>query len=487
MFCGCANARGGESPNSCICEICMAHPGTLPAPNATAIAWAVKTALALHGTITPESIFERKHYFYPDLPKGYQISQHQHPIATGGFIRYDCACKTKDKKNCEQCTIQIERLQLEEDTAKLIHTKDGSTLIDFNRAGTPLLEIISAPDIRHPADARSYLQELKETVKAIGVSDADMEKGQLRCDANISIRRAGDTHLNTKIEVKNLNSFRAVERALEYEAKRLSALMEEGKYPMVQETRGWDDAKGMTTLQRVKEQAEDYRYFPDPDIPPLLFTPDYINEMRSKIPELPHEKRKRFIFQYNFDYQEAFDLVADPILADYSEQVLSELVAWLSSMPGEGTEEEILQKHGRTLARLVYGWLTSKLGGILTERNESYAELKITPEDFAEFLTLIFTRTISSTIAQDLLVQMAATGHDPHELLEASGGGQVQDISVIAQEAQNAINANPHVVEEYRKGKEGVIMYLVGQVMKAMKGKADPQLVQQYLRERLHD
>jgi len=242
----------------------------------------------------------------------------------------------------------------------------------------------------------------------------------------------------------------------------------------------------MTVLQRVKEQAEDYRYFPDPDLPPLLFTQDYIKNLQSKIPELPHEKRKRFISQYNFDYQEAFGLVADSVLADYAEHVISELVAWLSSTPGEGTEEEILQKHGRTLARLVYGWLTSKLGGILAGRNESYAELKVTPEDFAEFLTLIFTRTISSTIAQELLVQMAATGHDPHELLDALGGGQVQDASVIAQEAQNAINANPHVVAEYKKGKEGAIMYLVGQVMKAMKGKADPQLVQQLLRERLH-
>ena len=483
MFCGCKNADDTDAPNTCVCEVCLAHPGTLPVPNGTAIEWAVKTALALSCKINSDSLFERKHYFYPDLPKGYQISQHTQPIAVDGQLSFDCACANRD--HCAHCVIGIERLQLEEDTAKLTHTPDGSTLIDFNRAGTPLLEIVSTPSLRTPADAKLYLQELREIVRALGVSDAEMEKGQLRCDANISVRKQGDKTLNTKIEVKNLNSFRAVERALSYEEQRLSDLFTQGAYPVLQETRGWDDATSRTELQRKKEQAEDYRYFPDPDIPPFHFEPSMIERLRAVVPELPYAKRARFISDFGFTPSEAKILTSDQRLADYTEKVISELIAWVSSQPGGGDEATIWKQHGALLTRLVFGWLTSKLGGILAARNESFHDVRITPEDFAEFLTLIFNKTISSSIAQTLLQQMVATGHDPHELLETMGGGQVRDSEALSAAVAEVIAAQPKVVAEYRGGKEGAIMFLVGHVMRAMQGKADPQLVQQFLRDQL--
>jgi aspartyl-tRNA(Asn)/glutamyl-tRNA(Gln) amidotransferase subunit B len=381
--------------------------------------------------------------------------------------------------------IGITRLHIEEDTAKLLHGTDGSTLIDFNRAGTPLMEIVSEPDIRTPAEAKAYLQELRAIVRALKVSDADMEKGHLRCDANISVREEGQNEFNTKIEIKNLNSFRAVERALEYEQKRLSALLEKEEYPTVQETRGWDEAKGITELQRSKEEAEDYRYFPEPDIPPLRFTTEDIAKIHAEILELPQAKRKRFASQYQFSTADARTLTADERLADYTEKVISELIAWLTALPGELDEAEAWEQHGEKLSRLTAGWLTSKLGGVLTARGERYEDLKTTPEDFAEFLILIYERTISSTIAQELLAKMVETGEDPHKLLESLGGGQVKDVATLGKAVEEIINANPKIVADFKAGKDAVIMYLVGQVMKEMKGKADPQLVQSLLREKL--
>jgi aspartyl-tRNA(Asn)/glutamyl-tRNA(Gln) amidotransferase subunit B len=276
-----------------------------------------------------------------------------------------------------------------------------------------------------------------------------------------------------------------VERALEHEQKRLSELLERGEYPKVQETRGWDDAKNITELQRTKEEAEDYRYFPEPDMPPFHFTDEYLTALRRGIPELPQARRERFMAQYGFSRADAQVLVADETLAGYTEKVISELIAWISSLPDGGTEEEIWKKHGAKLAKLVAGWISSKLGGILAERGETFENLKVTPEDFAEFLTLIYERTISSTIAQELLRKMVATGVDPHKLLETLGGGQVRDTETLGKAIEKVMNANPTIVEQFKKGKEGVIMYLVGQVMKEMKGKADPQLVQSLLREKL--
>ena len=477
MFCGCDNRGEYLPPNTCVCEVCMGHPGTLPVPNSQAIEWALKTAMALECEIPKESKFDRKHYFYPDLPKGYQISQYDQPFAVGGVLEIIA--------KGEQVKVRLERLHLEEDTAKLTHQTKGETLIDFNRAGTPLMEIVTKPDIRTPQEAKFFLQELRAIVRALGVSDADMEKGHLRCDANISVRHEEDNALNTKIEIKNLNSFRAVERALEHEHKRLSELLERGEYPAVQETRGWDDAKGVSVLQRTKEEAEDYRYFPEPDIPPFHFVDEYLAALRRGIPELPQARRERFMTQYGFSRADAQVLVADETLADYTEKVISELIAWISSLPDGGTEEEIWNKHGAKLAKLVAGWMSSKLGGILAERGETFESLKVTPEDFAEFLTLIYERTISSTIAQELLRKMVETGEDPHKLLETLGGGQVRDTETLGKAIEKVMNANPPIVEQFKKGKEGVIMYLVGQVMKEMKGKADPQLVQSLLREKL--
>ncbi|MEW6610999.1 MAG: Asp-tRNA(Asn)/Glu-tRNA(Gln) amidotransferase subunit GatB [Patescibacteria group bacterium] len=488
MFCGCDNRGEYLPPNTCVCETCLGYPGTLPVPNRQAIEWALKTAMALHCEILEEFKFDRKHYFYPDLPKGYQISQYDQPLSRNGFLEIEI-------KEGGVKKIGITRLHLEEDTAKLLHSDDGSTLVDFNRAGTPLMEIVSEPDIRTPQEAKAYLQELRSIVRALKVSDADMEKGHLRCDANISVRRFTqiDTQihadsvekLNTKIEIKNLNSFRAVERALAYEEKRLVELLEQGEYPTVQETRGWDDAKGVTVLQRSKEEAEDYRYFPEPDIPPFRMSKEEVGDIRAKIPELPREKRQRFVTHYRFSAADARIIVADEHLADFTEKVISELLAWLVSLPGELDEAEVWEKYGDKLSKLTVGWLTSKLGGVLAARGETYESLKVTPEDFAEFLTLIYGHTISSTIAQELLAKMVETGEDPHTLLETLGGGQIKDTETLGKAVDEVINANPKIVADFKGGKDAVMMYLVGQVMKEMKGRADPQLVQSLLREKL--
>lgn len=492
MFCGCDNRGEEMPPNTAVCEVCMGHPGTLPVPNRQALEWAIKTALALHCEIPREFKFDRKHYFYPDLPKGYQISQYDQPLSQHGWLEI----MTKEG---EARKIRITRLHLEEDTAKLMHSADGSTLIDFNRAGTPLMEIVTEPDFRHPAEAKAYLQELRAIVRALKVSDADMEKGHLRCDANISVRYAeilrtsrlpesqkyAEGDLNTKIEIKNLNSFRAVERALEFEEKRLTELLKKNEYPKGQETRGWDEARAVTELQRTKEETEDYRYFSEPDIPPFRYSSDDVAKFKEQIPELPQEKRERFKMQYGFFPADARTLVDDARLADYAEKVISELIAWLVSMPGEFDEKEVWEKYRKKLCKLTAGWLISKLGGVLAARGETYEDLKVTPEDFAEFLTLIHERIISSAIAQELLVKMVETGQDPHRLLEMLGGGQVRDTETLGKAVEAVINANPKIVEEFKKGKDAVIMYLVGQVMKAMKGKADPQLVQSILREKL--
>ena len=488
MFCGCDNRGEERPPNTAVCEVCMGHPGTLPVPNRQALEMAVKTALALNCAVLPESKFDRKHYFSPDLPKGYQISQYDQPLSQRGWLEIEMG-------QGEAKRIGITRLHIEEDTAKLLHGAENATLVDFNRAGTPLMEVVSEPDIRTPAEAKAYLQELRAIVRTLKVSDADMEKGHLRCDANISVRRSTQIdaqmsadsvgELNTKIEIKNLNSFRAVERALEYEQRRLSELLEKGEYPHVQETRGWNDATGVTELQRSKEEAEDYRYFPEPDIPPLRFSLEEIARMRAEIPELPQAKRKRFGAQYRFSPLDARTLTADERLADYTEKVISELIAWLTALPGELDEAEVWETQGEKLSRLTAGWLTSKLGGVLAARGETYEGLRVTPEDFAEFLTLIYERTISSTIAQELLAKMVETGDDPHTLLETLGGGQVKDVAILGKAVDEVINANPKIVAQFKAGKDAVIMYLVGQVMKTMKGKADPQLVQSLLREKL--
>lgn len=476
MFCSCPNDGDIKPPNTCICPVCMGHPGTLPVPNKCAAEYAIKAALAIGCTINPESKFDRKHYFYPDLPKGYQISQFDQPIGENGQINIE----TKDESH----TIRIERLHLEEDAAKNLHDKPGVTHIDYNRAGTPLAEIVTHPDFNSPTQARIFLQELRLIMRTIDVSDADMEKGHLRCDANISLRPSGSSELFPKTEVKNLNSFKAVERAIAYEIKRQTKLWQTNTPPKETTTRGWSESKQQTYEQRSKEQANDYRYFPEPDIPPLLLA-ELTEITRASLPELPQAKRFRFAREYFFKPSDINLLIEDKELANFAEHTMSEAHNWLYDRGLEGTQEEILEKHGPQLGKLVGGWITSKLFGLLSEKNLELKTTKLTPENFAELMAMIMTNTINSTIALKILDLMIDTGADPSNIVDEQGWQQVSDSSALENIIEKVIKQNPNEAERYCAGKTTLIQFFVGKVMKETKGSADPELTRQLLKEKL--
>lgn len=494
MFCACPNDPRTTEPNVNICEICLAHPGTLPVPNKAAIIATVKIGQALGCHIRELSKFDRKHYFYPDLPKGYQISQYDEPIADHGSYTLSFPL---DDNTREEAVIGIERAHLEEDTAKLLHDASGNTLVDFNRAGTPLVEIVTQPDFKTALEAKTFCQELRTLLRTLNVSDADMEKGQMRCEVNISVQTAGtfdivngkvqplnDATLNHKVEVKNLNSFRAVERAIAFEIERQTTLLEHGEsWP--QQTRGWDENAGETVLQRMKENAQDYRYFPEPDIPP--FHPTTIAGTIS-LPELPQDKRIRFRDEYGFSYADAKLLTDDPVWADFSEHTMSELVAWLSSLPEmAATTDTIREEWKNKIARLAGGWLTSRLMGALAERSIDIRVLKISPENFAEFIALLYTNKITSTNAQKLLADMidSGTDADPTHIMETKGYGQVSDKKQLDAVVETVIRNNPKQVAEYKAGKLPVLQFLKGMCMKATEGTADPVVIEALLKEKL--
>jgi len=479
MFCSCDNAGEEAPPNTTVCPICMGHPGVLPVANQQAIEWAVMSALALNCQIPNFSKFDRKNYFYPDLPKGYQISQYDKPIGINGSV----IIETKNG----QKEIRLTRLHLEEDAAKLLHSPDGKwSYVDFNRAGTPLMEIVTEPDIRMPEEAKIFMQELRLLMRHLEVSEADMEKGHLRCDANISLRPIGQDKFFPKTEIKNLNSFRAVERALEYEIKRQTKLWEEGQAPEIQSTRGWNEVKQITEEQRTKEEAHDYRYFPEPDLPPLVFTPEWIEEIKAKLPELPQKKRMRFTQMYEMNPADAKIITEDKNLADYTEKVISELKDWLSSLEEvEGTKEEIWQKNKKKLVKLVSGWLVNKLVALLYENNLTIKECKITPENFAELITMIYQNKVNSATAQTILALMFKTGIDPSHALEEKGLTQISDEGEIENIINKIIATNPLPVADYKKGKIQAIKFLVGQIMKETKGRTNPQLAEELLKKKL--
>lgn len=483
MFCGCDNASEDKAPNTLICPVCMGHPGTLPVLNSQALHLGILAGLALNCQIPDFSKFDRKNYFYPDLPKGYQISQYDEPVAVKGYLQIIIPAKKGERT---QAKIGITRLHLEEDAAKLMHSPDDkASFVDYNRAGTPLAEIVSEPDIKSPAEARAYLQELRLIMRYLGVSDADMEKGQMRADANISLRLIGETKFYPKTEIKNVNSFKAVERALEYEIQRQSKLWEDGKPPEQTTTRGWDDAKQITMLQRTKEEAHDYRYFPEPDLPPL-----HISEMAVRIerelPELPAQKRERFKAEYFFSAEDARTITDSPELAFYTEEVISELKEWLSTLPEiEGSGEDIWQKEGKKISKLVSGWLLSKLGGILSETKVEMKDIKITPENFAEFITIVYTNKISSSAAQTVLGEMLKTGAEPEEVIEEKGLGQVSGDDELVPVVERVLANHPNQVAEYKAGKTQVIQFLKGIIMKETHGKANPTVAEKLLKERL--
>ncbi len=494
MFCACPNDPDRGSPNTNICPICTAQPGTLPVPNKTAIEWTVKIATALGCKINSESKFDRKHYFYPDLPKAYQISQYDQPIGEHGNIELQFLT---GKNHRENAPIGITRVHLEEDTAKLLHGTTGETLVDFNRAGVPLVEIVSEPDIQSAAEAKAYCQELQMIFRALEASDADMEKGHMRCEVNISlqeegkydvangmIRPAGNYKLNPKVEVKNINSFRAVEKAIEYEIKRQTEMLAKGE-TWKQQTRGWDDAKGETVMQREKETSADYRYFPEPDIPP--FNPIKIAGEIS-LPELPAQTRKRLHEEYGFSYADAYLLSANKYWVEFTEGAMSDLYEWIEDLPETASDANNIIAAKRTqLAKLAGGWITSKLMGAMAERAIDIRILKIKPENFGELMALVFTNRVNSTNAQKILIEMLESGvdMDPTHIMEEKGYGMVSDENALGGVIDEVVKNYPAQAAQFRAGKEPILQFLKGMVMKATEGSADPVIAEKLLREKL--
>jgi aspartyl-tRNA(Asn)/glutamyl-tRNA(Gln) amidotransferase subunit B len=494
MFCGCENNPDEPAPNTHICEICVGHPGTLPVPNKQAVIWTAKIGRALGCQIRELSKFDRKHYFYPDLPKGYQISQYDQPIAEKGRIDLDFLLETNHR---DRASIGITRVHLEEDTAKLQHNESGVTLVDFNRAGTPLVEIVSDPNFESAAEAKKYCQELRLLFRALGVSDADMEKGHMRCEANVSVQevdsfdiveggvqpRAGKT-LNPKVELKNLNSFRAVEKAITAEIKRQTEMIEKGE-TWAQQTRGWNENAGETVMQRIKENADDYRYFPEPDIPP--FHPlEIAKDIR--LPELPQAQRQRFHEEFGFSYSDALMLTSSRAWSGFAEHVMSELIDWLHSLPDvKGGSDTIREKKKQKIARLAGGWLTTKLMGQLGSAGKTIEDVSFSPENFAELISLIYTSKVNAANAQKILIIMVASerDHDPSHILEEKGWGQVEDEGVIEKIVDHVIAQHTTQVQQYKDGKEAVLKFLIGMAMKASEGTLEPKGVEEMLKKKL--
>jgi len=469
MFCSCPNGLGLEKePNVNICPVCSGQPGTLPVINEEAVHMVVKTGLATNCRVNDFSKFDRKNYFYPDLPKGYQISQYDKPLTENGYL-----VLTDDEGQNKQ--IRIKRIHLEEDTGKLVHPKGANySLVDLNRAGVPLMELVTEPDIRSGAEARRFCQEFQLILRYLGVSDADMERGQMRCEVNISLREAGAEKFGTKVEIKNLNSFRVVEKAIDYEIGRQREALENGE-KIIQETRGWDDASSTTFSQRLKEEAHDYRYFPEPDLPPLSNLTALSEKLKAEIPELPAQKRKRLKEEYKLSVDDAEMLVANFELGHYFEQVVSELGDWLK----DAKPKFELPK----AVKLAANYLMTELQKLLKQSNQEIADLKIKPEDFAEFIKLILQGVISSSGAQSLLKEMFASGADPSHIVKEKDLGQTSDEEEINQIIAAVINQNPGPVQDFKNGKQNALMFLVGKAMAASRGKANPQIVTELFKQ----
>jgi len=457
MFCSCSAAYAGAEPNTHVCPVCMAMPGVLPVINKQAVEYALMTGLALNCELPEGTKFDRKNYPYPDLVKGYQISQYDLPFNVNGWLQIDVDGETK--------RIGITRAHLEEDTAKLIHKRENGTshsLVDINRAGVPLLEIVSEPDIRTPAEARAYLQKLRLIVQTLGVSTGNMEEGAMRCDVNISIRPVGQAAFGVKVEIKNLNSARSVYRALEYEIERQTQALESGER-IIQETRGFDDDRGITVSQRTKEDAHDYRYFPEPDLPPVFVTRDWVTELRSRLPELPDARRDRYVEQFELSRYDAVQLTSAIGVSSFFERTVE-----LGAKP-----------------KAVANWIQGELFRILREQDVEIEAAKVTPEHLAELLGLIDQGTVSQATAKQVLEEVAKTGTAPKRITEEQGLVQISDTSELEQAVSAAIAANPQAVVDYHAGKTNAMGFLTGQVMKATRGKANPAVVNDLLKRQL--
>jgi len=463
MFCDCLNDPEAEEANVNICPICTAQPGSLPVINQKAVEAVIKTALALNCQIPDSAKFDRKNYFYPDLPKGYQISQYDLPLSLNGFLEID------GKK------IRITRVHLEEDTGKLVHPKGSDySLVDYNRAGVPLMELVTEPDIESGGQARKFCEELQLILRYLDVSEANMEKGQMRCEVNISLK-SNRGKMGTKVEIKNLNSFRAVERSIDYEIKRQAQALDSGE-KIIQETRGWDENKQRTFSQRTKEGSKDYRYFPEPDLPPLSQLTKLSSELSTDLPEMPQSKRTRFDQEYKLPGDDISTLVNSKGLADYFEQTISELNTWLKIKSIDDKQP---------LIKLSANYLLTELQKLLLSSKTDIKNCKISPENFAEFITLIQQKEISSSAAQTVLKEMFETSADPSQIIEEKGLKQVSDEGELDKIVKEVIKNNPKPVQDFKAGKENALQFLVGQVMAASKGQANPEIVRQLLTKAL--
>ncbi|HTG01543.1 MAG TPA: Asp-tRNA(Asn)/Glu-tRNA(Gln) amidotransferase subunit GatB [Nitrospirota bacterium] len=456
IFCGCETCFGDE-PNSHTCPVCIGMPGVLPVLNRKALEFIIKTGLATHCTISPFSRFARKNYFYPDLPKGYQISQYELPVCQNGFVEIVMNGAIK--------RIGLTRIHLEEDAGKNLHTSEaGASLVDLNRAGTPLMEIVSEPDIRSAEEASEYLKKLRSILRYIEVSDADMEKGNFRCDANISIRPAGSKEFGTRAEIKNVNSFKFVQKAIEYEIKRQAQVLDDGG-AVVQETRLFDSTKGVTFSMRSKEEAHDYRYFPEPDLVPIRVAKETIESIATTIPELPDAKRERFVKEYGLPEYDSDMLTQSRALADYY--------------------EEAAKRSGQP--KVISNWIMGELMRLLNADAKEIEACPIKPDKLAGMVKLISDGVISTKIAKTVFEEMYKTGKDAETVVNEQGLVQVSDTGAIEHIIADVIKANPSQHADYKSGKEKLFGFFVGQVMKASKGKANPELVNQLLKKKLSE
>ncbi len=457
IFCGCST-RFGARPNTHVCPVCLGLPGALPVLNRRAVELAVKAALALGCRIHPTSIFARKNYFYPDLPKGYQISQYEHPIATDGKVEF-----TADG---QRRRIGITRLHLEEDAGKSLHEgfpdSDRRTYLDFNRSGVPLVEIVTEPDLRSAAGAADFFARLRSLLMWIGVNDGNMEEGSLRCDANVSVRLAGTSQYGTKVEVKNLNSFRFLQKALEFELDRQTERLSRGER-IEQETRQWDQSQGRTVSMRSKEEAHDYRYFPEPDLPPVAIDTALVDACRGSLPELPEVRKDRFVTEYGLTEADARQLTLSRPLADYFEETA----------------------HAAGHAKAASHWIIGELARKMNELSIGIGQVAVSPAALGSLIDIVSRGIISNSIAKTVFEEMYASGEAPTDIVRSRGLAQIDDQATLAGEIQRVIAAHADAVAQYRAGKHAALGFLVGQVMKASGGKANPKRVNELLRNEL--
>jgi aspartyl-tRNA(Asn)/glutamyl-tRNA(Gln) amidotransferase subunit B len=455
IFCSCPTEFGKE-PNTHVCPVCLGFPGSLPVLNVRAVEYAIRAALALHCEIPSFAKFDRKNYFYPDLPKAYQISQYDLPMAVNGYLEVELDGQTK--------RIGITRVHLEEDAGKLIHAEYGDySLTDYNRTGVPLIEIVSEPDIRSPEEARVYLEKLKSILQYTGVSDVKMEEGSLRCDANVSIMPVGSGEFGTRTEIKNMNSFKAVQRGLEFEVIRQAQLLDAGER-VVLETLRWDEGKGVTYSMRSKEEAHDYRYFPDPDLAPVIVEPAWVEEIRASLPEMPDARRLRYMSEWGLPEYDAGVITASKTMADFFEAVATEY-------------------HD---AKVVANWMMGEISRHLNAEGIELQDTGMTPAHLLELLKLQDNGTISGKIAKTVFEEMFLSGKMPADIVREKGLVQITDEGEIGSIVEQVISENPQSVEDYKNGKEKAIGFLVGQVMKLSRGKANPELVNRLLKEKMH-